>query len=59
MHGDLPWNGFIQDIPERFITMQCCCIKKKTWLASQENGFEIIKQRYARILFETNSMRQM
>jgi hypothetical protein len=28
---------------------------KKTWLASQENGFEIIKQRYARTLFETNS----
>ncbi|CAH0334723.1 hypothetical protein FVB9288_00328 [Flavobacterium sp. CECT 9288] len=60
MHGDLPWNGFIQDNPELFANQAVSLYQnEKTWLTCQENGFEIIKQRYARTLFETEFNEQM
>lgn len=47
MHGDLSWNGFIQDKPELFSEAAIQLYTSKiTWLKAQQNGITIIKNRY-------------
>ena len=53
MQGDLPWNGFVEDSPELFANQAVKLYQdEKVWLDAQQNGFEIIKQRFTRSLFE-------
>ena len=53
MCGDLPWNGFIADESQVFAEKAVELYQEKTlWLKAQENGFEIIKRRYLKSLFD-------
>lgn len=53
MHGNLPWNGFVEDNPLVFAAKAIQLYNDKTiWQKSQENGFEIIEKRYLKTLFE-------
>lgn len=55
MHGDLSWNGFVTDSPEIFVENAIEFYQNKSsWLTAQENGFEIVKQRFSRDLFEVS-----
>lgn len=55
MHGDLPWNGFIMDGIADFVDRAVQLYQDKTiWLNAQQNGFEIINQRYSKGLFESD-----
>jgi glycosyltransferase involved in cell wall biosynthesis len=60
MYGDLPWNGFITDEPQMFADKAVELYQDKTlWLKAQENGFEIIKNRYSKSLFETDFVKHI
>lgn len=60
MQGDLSWNGFVTDDPEVFASKAVQLYQnEKIWLGAQENGFEIIKQRYLRTLFEAEFNKQI
>lgn len=53
MCGDLPWNGFITDDAQIFADKAVELYHNKIlWLKAQENGYEIIKKRYLKSLFE-------
>lgn len=55
MHGNLPWNGFVEDNPQVFVDKAIqLYIDKTIWQKSQENGFEIIEKRYLKTLFEVD-----
>ena len=55
MQGDFPWNGFVEDSPELFANQAVTLYQdEKIWLKAQQNGFQIIKQRYMRTLFEAS-----
>lgn len=55
MQGDFPWNGFVEDSPELFANQAVTLYQnEKVWLKAQQNGFQIIKQRYMRTLFEAS-----
>ncbi|TDD73708.1 glycosyltransferase [Flavobacterium caseinilyticum] len=55
MHGHLPWNGFITDDITDFADRAVQLHQDKTiWLKAQQNGFEIINQRYSKTLFESD-----
>lgn len=55
MCGDLPWNGFIADNPQVFANKAVELYQDKNlWLKAQQNGFEIIKKRYLKPLFEND-----
>ncbi|PTX61046.1 glycosyl transferase family 1 [Kordia periserrulae] len=53
MHGELPWNGIVSDNLETLIeeTVKLYTDKNR-WLQAQENGFEIIQQRYQKQFFQ-------
>lgn len=54
MHGDLPWNGFITDDATNFSDAAVQLYQNQTiWLKAQQNGIEIINQRYLKDSFET------
>jgi glycosyltransferase involved in cell wall biosynthesis len=60
MHGDLPWNGFIANDVEIFVTEAVRLYhNKRLWLQAQENGIKIINRRYVRVLFENDFKRQI
>ena len=60
MHGNLTWNGFVEDDPELFANKAIILYKdEKVWLEAQKSGFEIIRQRYMRTLFETDFKAQI
>jgi len=45
MHGDLPWNGFIEDTNDGFIEKAVALYSEEAlWNAAQQNGFEIVKK---------------
>jgi glycosyltransferase involved in cell wall biosynthesis len=47
MHGDLPWPGFIEDDPNLFAEKAIELYQDDAkWLEAQENGIQIINQRY-------------
>ena len=52
MHRNLPWNGFIEDCDENFIEKSIELYQNKNiWETSQENGFNISKNIYDKILY--------
>ncbi|SHN70401.1 Glycosyltransferase involved in cell wall bisynthesis [Flavobacterium fryxellicola] len=60
MQGQLPWNGFVEDNPELFASKAVTLYQdEKIWLEAQQNGFDIIKQRYMTTLFETEFKAQI
>ena len=53
MSVNLPWNGFITDDAQVFADKAVQLYQDKDiWQKAQENGFEIIKRRYLKSLFE-------
>lgn len=45
MHANLPWNGFIEDIDEKFADKAVkLYLDKLQWKESQQNGVEIVNQ---------------
>ncbi|WP_428979035.1 glycosyltransferase [Flavobacterium acetivorans] len=60
MQANLPWNGFVEDMPEVFANKAVGLYHdKEIWLQAQKNGSIIIKQRYLRTLFEDDFAKQM
>ncbi len=55
MAGALNWNGFVNDNPNEFVEATVKVYNdKKLWQQCQENGFEILEQRYQKMLFEND-----
>lgn len=55
MHGDLPWNGFITDDVPIFADKAVQLYQDATlWHEAQQNGIEIINQRYLKDSFEAD-----
>jgi len=53
MAGTLDWNGFIKDDVDEFVESAVQLYKEEPlWRKCQENGFEMLKQRYQKTLFE-------
>jgi glycosyltransferase involved in cell wall biosynthesis len=53
MRADLDWNGSIEDDPQQFANATVQLYQDEiSWKQSQQNGFEILKKRYLRELFE-------
>jgi glycosyltransferase involved in cell wall biosynthesis len=53
MHGDLAWNGFVTDDVTDFVDAAEQLYQDKIiWGKAQQNGFEIINERYSKDLFE-------
>ncbi|MFY8068899.1 MAG: glycosyltransferase family 4 protein, partial [Flavobacterium sp.] len=53
MNGDFLWNGCISDSPEDFTEKAIELYQNKTtWLNAQQNGFEILKNRFSKDLFQ-------
>jgi glycosyltransferase involved in cell wall biosynthesis len=53
MIGDFLWNGYISDSPDDFAEKAIELYQNKTiWEQAQQNGFEIIKNRFSNDLFE-------
>jgi glycosyltransferase involved in cell wall biosynthesis len=53
MGADLDWNGSIEDDPHQFSNAAVqLYLDEISWKQSQQNGFEILKKRYLRELFE-------
>jgi O-antigen biosynthesis protein len=55
MQGNLPWNGIIADNPEEIAKAAIEFYNNKTlWQQAQQNGKEIVNQRYSISLFEND-----
>ena len=55
MHGNLDWNGFITDNETEFVEKAVLLYQDENlWRKSQENGFNIIENRFKKELFEPN-----
>jgi glycosyltransferase involved in cell wall biosynthesis len=53
MYGDFLWNGFITDSQEDFAEKAIDLYQNKSiWMQAQQNGLEIIKNRFSKDLFE-------
>lgn len=60
MHDDLPWGGIIADgISEIAAAAIQLYQEKLLWEQSQKNGIQIINQKYAKPLFETDFIRHI
>ncbi len=60
MRGTLEWNGSIEDDPQQFTDAAVQLYQNEViWIQSQKNGFEIIKQRYLKELFEVEFAKQL
>jgi len=47
MHANIPWNGFVEDIPENFADKAVELYSNKSdWKKAQQNGIKIINQLY-------------
>jgi glycosyltransferase involved in cell wall biosynthesis len=54
MHDELPWNGFIEDDPQEFANKAVQLYNdEKRWNNCQENGFEILKNKFSKNLYES------
>ena len=55
MNCDFLWNGFVADSPEDFANKAIELYQNKTtWLNAQQNGFEILLNRFSKQLFKDN-----
>ena len=55
MHGNLDWNGLITHDENDFIEKAVLLYQDENfWQISQENGFNIIENRFKKELFEPN-----
>ena len=55
MHGNLDWNGFITDNETEFVEKAVQLYQDENlWQKFQENGFNIIENRFKKELFEPN-----
>ncbi len=55
MNGDFGWNGFVTDSSEDFAEKAIELYQNETtWLDAKQNGFEIIKNRFSKDLFEVS-----
>jgi len=53
MNGELEWNGYITDSSEEFVDKAIeLYLNQSNWQQAQENGFEIIQNRFSKNLFE-------
>ncbi len=60
MRGNLDWNGFVDDNPQHFAEKAVQLYQDENiWIQAQNNGLEIIKQRYLRKLFEDDFAKQI
>ncbi len=60
MFGELPWNGFIANSIEGFAEKATQLYSDENiWLEAQNNGRNIINQRYDRNLYEENFIQQI
>ena len=60
MHGDLSWNGSVEDNPEVFADKAVQLYQDENlWLQAQKNGITIIKQRYLKTLFKVDFAKQI
>ena len=59
MHANLPWNGFIEDVPIKFVKKSIVLYQNEVvWKKAQQNGITIInqcydKKKYVKILADT------
>jgi len=52
MHGDLPWNGFVEDEPQAFADLAVkLYTNKTTWQTCQSQGMDILQQCYSSTQF--------
>ena len=55
MHGNLPWNGFIENDIEKFANKAVeLYLNEVTWEQFQQNGIEIINNRFHKTIFEVD-----
>ncbi|NJM80250.1 MAG: glycosyltransferase family 4 protein [Flavobacterium sp.] len=55
MHGNQPWNGFLTTTDADFIEKAIDLYQNETlWKQSQENGIDLINNRFEKSLFETD-----
>lgn len=60
MFGQLPWNGFIADSVDDFVEKATKLYSDENiWLEAQNNGRNIINERYDRNLFEEDFIQQI
>ncbi len=60
MQGDLEWNGFVKDNPNDFAAAAVELSNNKSlWEKCQQNGFEMLEKRFAKVLFETDFIAQL
>lgn len=53
MYDDLPWNGTIENDPHKLANAAVALYQdQKEWEKAQQNGLEIIRQRYLKSIFE-------
>ncbi|ULT28645.1 glycosyltransferase family 4 protein [Sphingobacterium sp. E70] len=57
MRGNLSWNGFIEDDPEKFCQKTVELYNDKiTWKTAQTNGIHIINERYEKRKYQADFM---
>ena len=55
MHENLPWNGFIENNPEKFADAAVeLYLNEEKWTNFQQNGIEIINTCYSKLKHETD-----
>lgn len=60
MKGNLEWNGFVEDDVELFVSKAVELYQdKNTWLLAQQNGIQIINQRYSKNKFQDKFIEQI
>lgn len=60
MHGDLAWNGFIEDDAHSFAQKAAELYSDENlWNQSQKNGFEIIDRRFMKSDFESDFLEKI
>lgn len=53
MQANLSWNGFVENNVEQFVAKATKLYQDETvWNKMQGNGFEILKKRYSKVLFQ-------
>ncbi|SNR33473.1 Glycosyltransferase involved in cell wall bisynthesis [Lutibacter agarilyticus] len=60
MHQNLPWNGFICDLPQDFVDRAVeLYTKKEVWSEAQKNGFTILKKCYDKATYEEKLLKKI